>query len=49
MKSETTSKRIASIAGRILHGGKFSWTDLRALAASALTQTKDRPKPRRHR
>ncbi len=47
MKHEYTSKRVASIAGRILKGGKFSVEEIHALAASALTQTKHKRKTRK--
>lgn len=59
MKNERTSKRIASIAGRILRlleGSNTEWTqleiktkDIRALAASALTQRPDNAKAKRKR
>jgi hypothetical protein len=49
MKHEHTSKRIAAIAGRVLKGGRFSLAELRALAASALTQARDNPKKKRAR
>ena len=40
LRSEYTSKQVASIAGRILNGGKFTIAELYALAASALTQSR---------
>lgn len=45
--NERTSARVASIATRILNGGKFSIAELKAVAASALTQTRDKPKKRK--
>lgn len=47
--NERTSKRIASIASRILNGGKFSIAELEAVAASALTQAPDRKKPKKRK
>ena len=55
MKNERTSDRVASIAGKMLRkvkeaeAHKVKWiyvmvSDVRAIAASALTQAKDRPK-----
>lgn len=47
MKHEHTSRRIAAIAGRVLNGSRVSFAELRALAASALTQTRDKPKKKK--
>lgn len=38
MPKEQTSSKISNIASRILNDGKFSIKELKALAASALTQ-----------
>jgi len=42
MDNEKTSDDVASIAGRILGGGKYSDDEVLTLAASALTQTPDK-------
>ena len=69
MKNEKTSKKVATIAGRVLkgltawqkdfdhpeafnvfgtkYGVKVTIADLKALAASCLTQSADKPKARR--
>jgi hypothetical protein len=42
MQNEQTSAEIASIAGRILAGDDFTTAEVRAIAASCLTQTADK-------
>lgn len=41
-RNERTSARVAAIAARILNGQEVTPQELRALAASALTQAPDR-------
>ena len=45
-KSEVTSPRVASKASKVLRDGRFSKTS-KSVAASALTQAKDRPKSKK--
>jgi len=42
MQNEQTSAAVASIAGRILAGGDCTPAEIRAIAASVLTQTADK-------
>ncbi|HWA22342.1 MAG TPA: hypothetical protein VG735_08110 [Caulobacterales bacterium] len=43
MAKETSSARVARIAARILAGGKATPAEVKALAASVLTQREPRP------
>lgn len=47
MQHEYTSKQIAAIAAKVLRTGKATKAELLALAASALTQTRDRAKAKK--
>ncbi len=45
-KNERTSPRIAKIAAKILDEGyEPTWGEIKSIAASVLTQTRDRKKP----
>lgn len=43
---EVSSKRLASIAGRVLNGGRYSPAEVATLAASVLTQAANVPRAR---
>ena len=51
MKNEVTSKRVAAIAAKVLSGDitvdTIKSSELKALAASALTQAADKPKTKK--
>jgi len=46
-RNEKTGKKIASIASRLLREGKGKKKDIKAVAASALTQAPDRRKKKK--
>lgn len=46
-KNETTSKSVASVAGKVLNAGKATPAQAKQLAASVLTQAADKPKPKK--
>jgi hypothetical protein len=46
-KNETTSKSVASVAGKVLSAGKATPAQAKTLAASVLTQAADKPKPKK--
>lgn len=44
--NERTSPRIAKLAAKVLDGYKPTLAEIRSIAASVLTQTRDRKKPK---
>lgn len=48
MRNEKTSKRIASLASKILKDKRYS-KDTKSVAASALTQAPDKKKPKKRK
>ena len=45
-KNERTSKKVATVAGKVLKAGKATPKQAKTLAASALTQTPNKPRAR---
>ena len=43
-RNERTSKKVASVAGKVLKTGKATPSQTKILAASALTQSPNKPK-----
>ena len=43
-RNERTSKKVASVAGKVLKTGKATPSQAKILAASALTQSPNKPK-----
>lgn len=48
-KNERTSKKVASVAGKVLAAGKATPKQAKTLAASALTQAPNKPRGKRGR
>ena len=44
---ETSSKKVAHIASKVLHTGHATTQEAMTLAGSVLTQTADKPKPKK--